>query len=167
MTQIHSLLPSARGMLLAALAVLFLAACQTLPSGLTASQIETLQNNGFVQTDEGWELSIAEKVLFGFDQDQVSSDSSQYLEHLSRALQSSDLTSIRIDGHTDNTGPASYNKALSRRRADAVADIISAAGMPDENILVRGLGSSKPVADNSTREGRSENRRVSIIISVP
>lgn len=64
MTQTHLVLSPARGMLLA---VLLLAACQTLLIGLTASQIETLQNNGFIQTEEDWELSIAEKVLFDFD----------------------------------------------------------------------------------------------------
>lgn len=155
------------GMLLSALLMLFLAACQTIPTGLSAAQIEALQDSGFIQTHEGWELSIAEKVLFGFDQDQVSAQSQEYLERLSRTLQSVGLTAIRVDGHTDNTGPTSYNKALSQRRADTVANIMIAAGMPRQSVQAQGLGSSKPVADNNTREGRSENRRVSIIIGVP
>ena len=69
-----------------------------------------------------------------------------------------------MEGHTDNYGDEGYNQKLSERRAESVAAVFREAGMPAANIEVRGLGMSKPVADNKTRAGRSENRRVAIIV---
>ncbi|SEH04770.1 Outer membrane porin F precursor [Candidatus Venteria ishoeyi] len=71
---------------------------------------------------------------------------------------------IMVDGHTDNTGPAKYNMGLSQRRAQSVADYISAGGIPTNLMVITGEGESNPVADNATRKGRSTNRRVEITI---
>ncbi|MDI9842835.1 OmpA family protein, partial [Pseudomonas aeruginosa] len=59
---------------------------------------------------------------------------------------------------TDNTGAEGYNQKLSERRAESVAAVFREAGMPAANIEVRGLGMSKPVADNKTRAGRDGGR---------
>ncbi|MNL72720.1 Outer membrane porin F precursor [compost metagenome] len=71
-----------------------------------------------------------------------------------------------MDGHTDDAGSAEYNQSLSVRRAEAVARLLAGAGFAPENIEVRGRGKSRPVADNRTAAGRSENRRVAIVVSV-
>lgn len=156
------------------LAALFLAVgmllggCQTVPApGFTAQQLEMLRDSGFNPVDDGWELIISEKILFGFGKDEVSRESTSYVTRLSRALLDVGLREVRIDGHTDNIGDPGYNRALSLRRANNVAAVMVSAGMPEESIITRGLGDSRPVHDNSTREGRSENRRVSIIIPSP
>jgi len=75
--------------------------------------------------------------------------------------------SIVIEGHTDNVGPAAYNRKLSRQRADVVrAALIKRLGSAPQ-IQVAGFGEERPVADNRTQEGRLRNRRVLISISEP
>lgn len=74
---------------------------------------------------------------------------------------------IRISGHTDNTGDADANVALSRARAQAVADALTKmapANFPATRFEIRGYGGDQPVADNSTAEGRQKNRRVEIVL---
>lgn len=70
---------------------------------------------------------------------------------------------LQIIGHTDSTGPESYNQDLSERRAKAVADYLAEQGMSSDKLAVKGMGESQPVAENDTREGRSMNRRVEIL----
>ena len=68
--------------------------------------------------------------------------------------------SIVITGHTDTTGDESWNKRLSIARAQAVADHIARNGIAKNRILVGGLGSTEPIADNATAQGRALNRRI-------
>ena len=72
---------------------------------------------------------------------------------------------VRVDGHTDASGKEAYNEQLSLRRAKSVAKVLNTVGMKQENIQLRGLGSSEPVATNTTATGRTENRRVAIVVS--
>lgn len=67
---------------------------------------------------------------------------------------------LEVVGHTDSTGPAAYNQKLSERRAQAAASYLADMGL--QNLSVRGAGENSPVADNGTREGRAQNRRVEI-----
>ena len=69
---------------------------------------------------------------------------------------------LMIVGHTDSTGPEAYNLGLSERRADAAAAYLMQQGVASDRITTSGRGESDPIADNSTREGRSMNRRVEI-----
>ena len=66
------------------------------------------------------------------------------------------------DGHTDNVGKADYNMKLAERRAQAVVDYLAAKGVAPGRIKARGFGGTRPRADNSTEEGRAQNRRVTI-----
>ncbi len=70
-----------------------------------------------------------------------------------------DIT-IAITGHTDASGDESWNRQLSRARAQAVADHIVDHGIDPQRLIVNGLGSSAPIADNSTAHGRELNRRI-------
>jgi outer membrane protein OmpA-like peptidoglycan-associated protein len=144
---------------------LLLAGCQTVQKGLTPAQIAVLKQEGFKQTDEGWELGLADKVLFDFDASVIKAEAKDNLERLARNLLHVGIDRMRLDGHTDNVGTADYNQQLSLRRAQAVADVVTAAGIPAANVAVRGLGATRPVADNGTAAGRAENRRVAIVIS--
>jgi outer membrane protein OmpA-like peptidoglycan-associated protein len=74
---------------------------------------------------------------------------------------------ISIEGHTDSKGTDKYNQSLSERRAAAVKEYLLKHGMIDthkDNIMTKGYGESKPIADNKTEKGRFENRRVEILI---
>ena len=73
---------------------------------------------------------------------------------------------IIVEGHTDDRGDAALNAALSLARARAVADALAARGIRHERLISRGLGSSKPIADNATRDGRAKNRRIEIRFAV-
>ena len=65
-------------------------------------------------------------------------------------------------GHTDSTGPDSHNQKLSVRRADSVKNFLVEKGVEKNRIYTEGKGSTQPVADNKTREGRAKNRRVEV-----
>ena len=69
-------------------------------------------------------------------------------------------TSIGITGHSDNTGNESYNKTLSRARAQTVADYLLARGATAAQLQVSGAGSDFPIADNAPPQGREQNRRI-------
>jgi outer membrane protein OmpA-like peptidoglycan-associated protein len=70
-----------------------------------------------------------------------------------------------VEGHTDNTGTVAANNELSLRRAIAVRDYLIGQGVAASSIDVAGLGSSRPVADNATADGRARNRRVEIVVA--
>lgn len=148
------------------LALLALTGCQTAPQkGLTPAQIAVLKQQGFEMTDDGWAYGLSGKVLFGSDVESLNPASTEIVERIGKALLSVEIERVRIDGHTDASGQESYNEQLSLRRAKSVGKVLAAVGMKEENIQLRGLGSSKPVASNDTAVGRTENRRVSIVVS--
>ena len=148
------------------LALLALTGCQTAPQkGLTPAQIAVLKQQGFEMTDDGWAFGLSGKVLFGSDVESLNPASTEIVERIGKALLSVEIERVRIDGHTDASGQESYNEQLSLRRAKSVGKVLVAVGIKEENIQLRGLGSSKPVASNDTAVGRTENRRVSIVVS--
>jgi outer membrane protein OmpA-like peptidoglycan-associated protein len=71
---------------------------------------------------------------------------------------------ISITGHTDASGSEAGNQELSLKRANAVADHIVNSGIDRSRLLVRGVGSTVPIADDTTRYGRSLNRRIEIVL---
>jgi outer membrane protein OmpA-like peptidoglycan-associated protein len=73
-------------------------------------------------------------------------------------------STISITGHTDSSGPESWNRSLSLARAKAVADYVAKRGIARERLIIVGAGSAAPIADNATRYGRSLNRRISVVL---
>ena len=147
------------------MAVLALSGCQTTPpKGLTAAQIAVLKEQGFKLTDEGWAFGLSGKVLFGSDVESLNPASTEIVERIGKALLGAGIDRVRVDGHTDASGSQAYNEQLSIRRANSVGKVLTGVGMREENVQLRGLGSSKPVASNDTASGRTENRRVAIVV---
>ncbi|MCP5438403.1 MAG: OmpA family protein [Chromatiaceae bacterium] len=113
------------------------------------------------------EITIAASMLFAFDSAELSDDAKAVIDERIQSLKGgAKLTSVmRVEGHTDSTGPAEYNMGLSQRRAQAVADYILSNSMKLQatDIEVVGKGESDPVASNDTREGRAQNRRVVVL----
>jgi outer membrane protein OmpA-like peptidoglycan-associated protein len=72
--------------------------------------------------------------------------------------------SVRISGHTDNIGKEANNLTLSRQRADVVAEYLINKGINIKRVETAGLGSAKPIAENTTDQGRKKNRRVELLI---
>ncbi len=146
--------------------IMLLAGCQTTPAkGLTPAQIALLQQQGFEHTDDGWAYDLSGKVLFGSDVETLNAQSQAIVERIGKALLSVDIQRVRVDGHTDASGKAEYNQLLSLRRATSVSNVLVMVGMRRENITLRGMGSRTPVASNDTQAGRTENRRVSIVVA--
>ncbi|MWL89775.1 OmpA family protein [Cupriavidus sp. SW-Y-13] len=162
--------PRRRALLsIVSLTVLPLIGCATHESQtgkLTPVQIALLQNEGFKLTENGWELGLSEKVLFGFDEYTISSEHQAPLLRLGRLLADAGISDLQINGHTDDAGSEEYNQKLSVRRATAVARVLNSVGYSQERIHVRGFGKTMPIADNRTASGRAENRRVAIVVSV-
>ncbi|WP_371856156.1 OmpA family protein [Pseudomonas sp. NFACC23-1] len=142
-----------------------LSGCQTAPpKGLTPAQIAVLKHQGFELTEDGWAFGLSGKVLFGSDVENLNPASTEIVERIGKALLEAGIERVRVDGHTDASGSQAYNEQLSRRRAASVGKVLTSVGMREENVQLRGLGSSKPVASNDTASGRTENRRVAIVV---
>lgn len=140
-----------------------LAACQT-TAGLTPAQMAVLKENGFQLTDEGWELGLGSKVLFGSNEARLTAESRPGVMRIGASLAQVGIHTLRVDGHTDDVGADAYNEALSLKRAQAVAAALADAGIPKEGIFARGMGKRHPVAGNDSQDGRAQNRRVSIVV---
>lgn len=149
------------------------AACQTMPphaaapaavQGLRPEQVAMLRQQGFEETPEGWLFDLSSRILFPTDGRTLNPDQGGRIANIAHALCSVEIRAARVEGHTDSTGPAGYNRALSRDRARAVAQALAAGGMPGRMLRTAGFGASRPVESNGTRSGRAENRRVAIIV---
>ena len=75
-------------------------------------------------------------------------------------LKKNPTITFEVAGHTDSDGAAEYNEGLSARRATTVRDYLASNGIAEDRITVRGYGEAQPIADNGTREGKAQNRRV-------
>ena len=74
------------------------------------------------------------------------------------------LSKMVVEGHTDSQGGASYNQELSQHRAEAVRAYLVSRGIASDRITSQGLGMTRAVADNTSPEGRANNRRVEIVV---
>ncbi len=104
-------------------------------------------------------------LTFDTGSDKIQPSSMQELENLAKVLQAYNNITVRIDGHTDNTGDASANVTLSHNRAKSVKAALIGYGVDGSRITTQGYGSAKPVGDNSTEEGRAANRRIEIVVT--
>ncbi len=111
------------------------------------------------------ELDDRRVVYFPFDSHRGNVDSNLelYLADLAQELKQSGKT-IRIVGHTDNQGNAAYNRHLGLLRARMVGDLLAKHGIERRYIRTESAGEDSPVADNSTEQGRAQNRRVELFI---
>ncbi len=106
------------------------------------------------------------EFTFGFDQWSLSDKGRAALAEIVSELRREKTSFIlRIDGHTDNVGSRQYNKKLSHKRAIAMgAYLVANEGVDPTRIFVKGLGEERPLAENSTKEGRRQNRRVELLV---
>jgi outer membrane protein OmpA-like peptidoglycan-associated protein len=117
------------------------------------------------QDQRGTVITLSGSVLFASGKSTLLPGSQSRLEQVAQALKGQEAhPKLSIEGYTDSTGSAEINTALSRARADAVADYLAQHGVPRAEMETVGMGSSQPIADNSTPEGRAQNRRVEIVV---
>jgi OOP family OmpA-OmpF porin len=89
-------------------------------------------------------------------------DSASILNEIVKLLQQNADLKLRVEGHTDNVGPAASNQALSEKRAQAVVTWLTAHGVAASRLTAKGYGQTKPLADNATEDGKAKNRRVEL-----
>ena len=99
-------------------------------------------------------------ALFAFDSAKVTPEYEHRIDEVARVLVKNPNYKVILEGNTDSTGPAEYNKKLSLKRANAVAAVLEKQGVSKDRITTVGLGKDNPVASNATKEGRAKNRRV-------
>jgi outer membrane protein OmpA-like peptidoglycan-associated protein len=110
--------------------------------------------------------TIAVTIHFAFDSAELLPNTLSTLNSLGQALQSPQLApyQIRIEGHTDSSGPTEYNQGLSERRAESVKQYLASHfNVATDRLMIVGRGEDEPMNDNDTREGRQKNRRVEFV----
>lgn len=101
-------------------------------------------------------------VNFEFNKASLTVNAKTILDGVAEALNARKDIKVEIDGHTDGKGADAYNQKLSERRADAVKQYLAGKGIDAGRMSTKGFGKTMPVADNSTDEGREQNRRVEL-----
>lgn len=132
-----------------------------MPGGRPVSATPLTPECEQVRTDVAAELK-ATPVKFDVGGAKVDPTSVQQLTTIAGKLGQCPFSQIEVAGHTDNTGSEATNATLSQRRADAVKSVLVQAGLSADVVTSKGYGSTQPVADNATPEGRATNRRVDI-----
>jgi OOP family OmpA-OmpF porin len=104
---------------------------------------------------------------FGNGRAELGAPAIQAIRRVAEKLKSfkGDYT-VWVTGFTSSSGSAATNRALSKRRADAVAKVLVDSGIPVMSVMTMGAGPDQPIADNKTAEGQARNRRVEIEIKV-
>ncbi len=130
-----------------------------------ASELRAV-NSAFTVTNMGDYLivNMPQDVLFATDSATLRPALQRDLQAVAANLKSYPNSAIEVIGHTDNTGEAAYNQDLSERRAQSVAGVLRASGVPGSRVQALGRGENQPVASNLTPAGKAQNRRVEIII---
>ncbi|OUD15322.1 OmpA family protein [Thioflexithrix psekupsensis] len=134
----------------------------TKPEGDPSAVLE-----GGIQTERGIYVSYKNEVLFRLNSARVLPAGRESIEKVALYLKANPENPILVEGHTDDLGAEDYNAVLSKRRADAVRQVLIEYGIEPERISTMGYGESRPMAGNDTPEGRAKNRRVEIIILNP
>ncbi len=107
------------------------------------------------------QIVIHEQVQFDLDRAVIKRVSDTLLDSVAAAFkQHTEILHVEVQGHTDSTGTPVYNRGLSQRRAEAVADALVKRGVAAGRVSPRGYGQDVPIGDNKTDEGRTQNRRV-------
>jgi len=128
---------------------------------------ERLQGSGVSVTRVGDSiiLNMPGNITFATDSADINSNFYRVLSDVALVLNEFNKTYVNVDGHTDNTGSDSYNMDLSQRRSSSVAQFLISQKVMSQRLIVQGFGEGRPIADNSTPDGRQLNRRVEIQIT--
>ena len=126
------------------------------------AKVETVTDaNGL----EAIKVTFDNGILFATNKATLSAESQKELKEFAAKMADMPDTDVTVYGHTDNTGSAEVNEKLSTQRANAVAGYLQSCGIASSRIKAEGKSYTMPVADNSTKEGRAQNRRVEVYVS--
>lgn len=134
-----------------------------LASQQISSLTRQLENLQLRETESGVVVTLGD-VLFASGQVQLVEGGRSSLEEVVDLLQTEPEKKIRVEGHTDSSGDADANLALSEQRANAVREALISLGVAAERVTATGMGEDFPIASNEDEEGRAQNRRVDVIL---
>lgn len=124
--------------------------------------ISLQQTKGVLMLDE---IYVLGDLKFDFNGYSIKNTEHEQLDDLIELMQKDKTLVVSLYGHTDDLGSDKYNKALSARRAKAVAAYLTSKGIPEYRMRWRGYGEFKPIVENKSEEARLKNRRVEFMIS--
>lgn len=119
-----------------------------------STMLEALNKDGFV---------ALHGILFDTGKDTITPESEPMLKEIVTLLEQNAALALSVEGHTDDVGDAKANKTLSEKRAASVKRWLVAKGVKAARLATKGWGSTRPVADNRTDDGRAANRRVELV----
>ncbi len=117
------------------------------------------------KTENGIEVTLKNDILFTTGSAELSAEAKKTLTDLNKVLKKYPENIIVVQGHTDSTGSAAFNKQLSKERAQAVYNYLTGTGLKTSKISYIGYGSTQPLVDNKTAANRAQNRRVELQIT--
>ncbi len=129
---------------------------------LENAKVETVTD---VNNLQAIKVTFDSGILFATGKSNLSDASKNALTSFANTLKNTPETDVTILGHTDNTGSRDVNVKVSLERAQSVANFLQQNGIAADRISTRGLAFDDPIGDNSTAEGRAQNRRVEVYIS--
>lgn len=149
-----------------AVAGLILSGCATTQSDSGSAATDSAKRNPVkvTQTSRGAQITSDDRILFDTGRSDIKQEGQVFIERVAKILKEKTKANVAVEGYTDNVGAANLNQALSEKRASSVKQALVAKGVAASRITATGFGMSKPVADNSTAEGRQANRRTSIVV---
>jgi len=127
---------------------------------------EQLAGSGVGVTRNGDEivLNMPGNITFATNSADVNGNFYEVLDSVSLVLNEYGKTVVELAGHTDSSGADDYNQALSVRRAGSVAAYLKSRGIDELRLYTLGYGESRPIASNSTEDGKQANRRVEVTL---
>lgn len=131
---------------------------QKIEEEIPGAQVERVDDGIVVTFDEN------SGVYFDTEKYNINSASQATLNKLANVFKEYPDTNILVVGHTDSSGSEDYNMTLSKNRANAVTNYLTAKGLNSSRFTTNWFGESQPMHDNSTAEGRAKNRRVNVAI---
>lgn len=113
------------------------------------------------------EVISTQDIHFAFNKALVQPESHRVLDGILLKIQNKpEVEKVRIEGHTDSVGSDEYNLQLSEQRANAVRTYLISKGYSADKLLAVGMGETAPIADNTTKSGRAQNRRVEFHLQI-
>lgn len=140
----------------------------------SADNTKQFAEQGFIKMEttleasNNYQMVANDKVLFASNHWELTKDGKAALDELVKNVDGKKRFIVEVQGFADKMGPATYNIELSQKRAEAVARYLTIEKqVPLRSVHILGAGSEAPVADNKTRQGRTQNRRVEVRFFVP
>lgn len=149
--------------------VFFLIASNTSYGSIVVAQSGKFEQTiGIVKSDEikkqlDEEGKAVLHINFDTDKSTLKADGKEAVAEIAKTMDADRDLKISIDGYTDNTGSAEHNLKLSQARAETVKEELVRSGIAADRLSAKGYGQENPIADNSTEEGKAQNRRVELV----